>query len=625
MPLALAILLSFVLAPLVLLLRRWHFGRVGSVLAAVLLAGAILAGLGTMIVSQLTRLAAELPRYEFTIRDKANRLGALMSQSGAVESATAVLKGVTQELQRAGEEAREKGAPPPTAAPSDSADGPPPPKPIPVEVHQPPPSPLQTIVEIAGPLLYPLALTGIVVVFVIFILLQREDLRDRLIRLFGSRDLHRTTEALDDAAYRLSRYFLTQLGISTVYGIVIAAALFAPGVPNAILWGIVAILMRFVPYVGSFIAAGGPVLLAIAVDPGWSMALATVALFAVGEFTMGQVVEPWVYGQRTGVSSLAVILSATFWTWLWGPVGLLLAMPLTVCLVVLGRHVEPLQFLDVLLGDRPALAPEQTFYQRMRAGDPAEAVDQAEACLATRPLITYYDEVALRGLALAQRDTRGGRLDAEAQARVVETVGAVIDELADEPDEAPPLKPAKEPSPASDAAAADDPRLTAPPVLRPDDLRPDWRSGGASVACIAGANALDEAAAAMLAQILRKHGVGARVISCEAVSAGRIRQLDLGEVRFACLSFLDPHATSQARHLVRRLRRHGRDLTILVGFWAGGAAGGADLRAATGADLVATSLREAVDAVLLAARQPAAPDTDIPPAAPRALAADVAE
>lgn len=589
-PLALAILLSFILAPVVVVLRRLRVGRVLSVVLAVLLAVTIFATLGTIVTMQMTRLAADLPRYEYTIRDKVQRAQAALGSSGVVENASSVLKGVSKELEKPTEE--EKARAEQQQAVSTE---PPPQKPLPVEVHSPPPTAVERLNDFVGPLLRPLTIAGIVLVFVVFILLQREDLRDRIIRLFGTRDLQRSTAALNDAAYRLSRFFLTQLALNTAFGATICLGLFVIGVPNAILWGMVAALMRFVPYIGGFIAAGGPALLAVAVDPGWSMALWTLALFAFAEPFMGQVVEPWVYGHSTGVSSLAIIVAATFWTLLWGPIGLLLSTPLTVCLVVLGRHVQQLQFLDVLLGDKPALAPEQTFYQRLLAGDPIEIADQAETCLQTKSLLGYYDEVAIKGLALAQKDLSDGLLDADAQACIMRTIDEVVEDLDEHADEAP------EP-PASDAAPDDGaaPRK-APPVLQPGELRPGWDRESA-VVCVAGANALDGAAAAILAQLLRKHGVGARAVTADGPSPAAADEFR--GTQLICLSFLDPSATNAARFLIRRLRRRSGETPVFVAFWDRRDGGTEQLAKQIGADRVVRSVEEAVAAIVEKARRP---------------------
>jgi predicted PurR-regulated permease PerM len=230
-------------------------------------------------------------------------------------------------------------------------------RPIPVEIKQPNPGALETLVALITPLIHPLTTTGIVAIFVIFILMQRQDLRNRLIRLAGAQDLQRTTAALDDAGQRLSRLFLTQLALNASFGFVIGIGLWIIGVPSAPLWGMLAMIMRFVPYIGALISAIFPLVLAAAVGPGWTMVLMTAALYLVAETIVGQAIEPLVYGQSTGLSPVAVIASATFWTWLWGPVGLILATPLSMCLVVIGRHVDQLEFLEVMFGDQPPLTP----------------------------------------------------------------------------------------------------------------------------------------------------------------------------------------------------------------------------------------------------------------------------
>ena len=374
-PITLAILLSFVLAPLAGLLRR-AIGRIPAVILSVLIAVTIFLALAGVMGVQVAELANDIPRYQTTIRQKVDTL-----RRFTTEPLSGLIGTVGREVQKAGKDAAEQAAP---AAPGDRNT-----VPLPVEVRQPNPSPLEVAERIISPVLNPLATTAIILIVAVFILLQQEDLRDRLIRLFGSRDLHRTTVAMDDAARRLSRYFLTQLGINAAFGLIIGVGLFLIGIPSPVLWGVLATLLRFVPYVGSLMAGVIPVLLGAAVSPGWSMALAAAALFLVTEPIMGQIVEPMLYGHSTGLSPVSVVVSAIFWAWLWGPIGLILATPLTLCLVVLGRHIERLEFLDVVLGDRPALTPVENFYQRVLAGDPDEALEQAELLLKERSLSSY--------------------------------------------------------------------------------------------------------------------------------------------------------------------------------------------------------------------------------------------
>ena len=378
-PIALAILLSFVLAPLVGLLQRMRIPRGLAVVSVVITAFVLIFAMGSLLASQLTQLAEDLPRYQSTISEKIQSFRDTTAGRGTLERASGMLKDLSKELDKPKEAATPLGG-------SVSQKAAPPLRPVPVEVRQPDPGALESLQSLISPLLHPLATTGIIVIFVIFILLQREDLRNRLIRLAGSHDLQRTTAALDDAASRLSRLFLIQLLLNGSFGVIIGSGLWLIGVPSAILWGILAAVLRFVPYIGAAIAAAFPLALAVAVDPTWSMLLWTVALFLVVEPVVGHVIEPMVYGHSTGLSPVAVVASATFWTALWGPIGLVLATPLTVCLVVLGRHVERLEFLDVMFGDRPALSPPEIFYQRMLAGDPTEASEKAEEFLKERSL-----------------------------------------------------------------------------------------------------------------------------------------------------------------------------------------------------------------------------------------------
>nr|WP_246179830.1 AI-2E family transporter [Microvirga thermotolerans] len=590
LPIVLAILLAFVLAPFVDMMRRWHLGRVPSVIIAVLVALGIIVSLGGIIGFQLAGLASDLPRYQYTIKEK---LGSL--REGSLGRLPALLKNMGREFDRAVQENPEekKGAPSP--APAQEAETP---APLPVEVHQPEPTPVELARNFLLPMLQPLATTGIVFVVLVFILLQREDLRDRMIRLFGSSDLHRTTIAMDDAARRLSRYFLIQLGLNTAFGVFVAVGLWAIGVPSPLLWGVFAALMRFVPYIGSFIAAAFPIMLAAAVDPGWSMAVLTAALFLLGEPLMGHVIEPVVYGQSTGLSPFAVVLSAIFWTWIWGPVGLLIATPLTLCLVVLGRHVERLEFLDVLLGDRPALTPAENLYQRMLAGDPDEALESAEALLRERSLTSYYDEVALKGLQLAANDASRGVLTVHQLERVKAVVGALIQDLDTHDDREPERKETvDEPvaPPASEQPAIKEPAVAQPsPAAMP--VREEWRSEGA-VLCVAGRGPLDGAAASMLAQLLTKHGLGTRTVPYEAVSRAGIGSLDTTNVRMVCLSYLEIGGTpAHLRYLLRRLRNRMPDVPILVGLWPADDAvlSNQGRQASLGADYYVSTLREAV-------------------------------
>jgi predicted PurR-regulated permease PerM len=606
-PITLAILLSFVLAPVVGLLRRLKLPRVAAVLLAVMLALGVITLIGSVIGVQIASLARDAPRYQSAIREK-------------VETVQGTVFGQINEFsRRLNNEANAPGAAPP-GSPSPST----PPvrgnapalpgsgttangedRPVPVEIRAGESSALDLARKVVSPVLGPLETTFIVLIVSIFVLLQQEDLRDRLIRLFGSNDLHRTTEALDDAGRRLSKYFLAQLMVNSCFGVLVAIGLFAIGVPSPIVWGILAALFRFVPYIGSILAAALPLVLAAGTEPGWSMVIWTAALFLITEPIIGQVVEPMVYGHSTGLSPVSVIVAAIFWTWLWGPIGLILATPLTLCLVVLGRHVERLEFLDVLLGDRPALTPVQNFYQRILAGDTDEALAQAETLLQDRSLTAYYDEVALKGLRMAATDMERGVLRPERLERIKNAVAGLVNDLSETPDRDPPEKPAKKDKTANTEASVSEkavPSEPAPDVpLPPQSERAGAWASEVPVLCLAGRGPLDEAASAMLAQLLVKHGLGARVVPHEASSREQVGRLDTAGVAMVCISYLDISGSpAHLRYLLRRLKQRMPGVPLLVGLWPEGEAVLTDAAQAreVGADYYAASLHGAVTSCL---------------------------
>jgi len=608
LPLALAILLSFVLTPPLLLLRRIKVPRVLAVAIVVITAFAIIGGLGWLISREATKLAADLPNYRITLSQKIASLRETTSESKVLEKAGDVLTDLQAELDQ--------------PAPEASSDGPdvgepahvPKREPVPVVIQQPEPTGLQLYQNIAGTLLPPLVTAGIVLLFVVFILLQREDLRDRLIRLFGASDLQRATSTMSDAASRLSRYFLSQVLINAAYGVFIGLALWAIGMPSPVAWGILAMLMRFVPYVGSYIAAAVPALIAAAIDPGWTTVLLVIGLFVAGEMTMGQVVEPQVFGRGTGVTPIAVIGSTIFWTWLWGPLGLLIAMPITVCLNVLGRHVEGLRFLNVLLGDQPALTPEESFYQRALIGDAAEATYQAELALRDQSLESYLSTVALGGLKLAERDAARGALGPNRSERIALTVNEMLENLADFAPRRWFAKLRGKPETEGegehtqglaslDAHAEED--ADAAHVIARDALAPGW-DVETPVLCIGGRSMLDEAAGAMLASVLAKCGLGAKSFPPEEISAGHITTLAGTEAKAVCLSYLGlGTGPAHIRYLVRRLRRIlPKGTLILVAYWSDehDKASVKDLLETAEADAYATTLHEAVEILTEAAK-----------------------
>lgn len=580
-PITLALLLAYLLAPLVSLFRRWHLGRIPSVLLVVTVTIGVLLGIGSVIGSQIGSLAGQLPQYTKTIETKVatvqaetiGRLGSFLQPghgpktgaaagvggSGAGSAGAASGQGV-----RPGSPHGQGAVPAQTAAaPAQGSDT----------------SHWSMVREILGPVLSPLATVGIVFIVAIFALLQSEDLRDRLIRLIGSGDIHRTTIAMDDADARLRRYFLTQLTVNTIFGVVVGVGLLIIGVPNPVLWGVLSALLRFIPYIGSMISALLPIALAAAVEPGWTMALWTAALYLVVEGVTGQAIEPLLYGHSTGISPFAVVVAAIFWSWVWGPVGLFLSTPVTLCLVVVGRNVKRLAFLDVMFGDRPAFSPVESFYQRLLADDADEVVAQAETLLKEMPLASYYDEVALPGMQLVAADADRGVL-ADDQ---LETVKTAIYELVESLTEH--VEATGHGAPegvASDIVAVDQVLQAAPAILS-----------------IAGRGPLDEPASAMLVHLLQQQGIAGRMVKYHDVSRHTLQHLDVGNVAMASIAYLDIEGSpAHLRYLIRRLRRYLPVGTpIMVGLWPDQDAGlqhqavrdqiGADYYANSFADVIA--------------------------------------
>ena len=587
-PVALAVLLSFVLAPFVSRLQSFRLPRVVAVLVVVILGFAIIFSLGGLMVTQASRLAEALPGYEQTLRNKIETLrGITGGGTGTLQRASEVLNDLKTELQ-----STKAGSPPNTTVlqqPSDS-------KPIPVEVRQPDPGALSTLVAIIAPLVSPLTTTGIVVIFVIFILMQRQDLRNRFVRLAGSDDIQRTTAALDEAGERLSRLFLTQIAFNAAFGVAIGTGLQVIGVPSAPLWGLVAMILRFVPYIGAFISAIFPLILAAAVGSGWEMLLLTMALFVALELLASQVLEPVIFGHSSGLSPVAIIVAASFWTWLWGPVGLVLATPLTICLVVVGRHVDRLQFLDIMLGDQPALTPSQLVYQRLLAGDPIEAAEQAGEYLKTAPLENYYDSVLTGGLGLAAADNRLGHLDAERLDRITATVRELVADLDGHED----VQVVEAPSSNTDSplatlvdAESDEDETRTPRV---------WQAPR-SILCIPGFSKLDEAVAIVLAQLLRRRGYGASAEQYDAMSVAKFFSLDLTGTEFVCICYADRPSNAKLHYAVRRLTKKTKSAYVMALFLGPAAE---ELEKVPGLSATTKTFATALDAVEQKAREASA-------------------
>ncbi len=563
-PIVLAVLLAFVLAPAVAVLQRARLGKTPSVFIAVVLAFTVIGGIGMVVGGQLSTLAGSLPSYRTTIQRKIASLPLGPQLSGQVESVLGPVLGAAS------------GGGLADAAASAADPAPAHTKVAVVPAHAASSgggvdaSAMVVVRTVGTPLLSLFATLGVVLIFVIFVLLFREDLRDRLVRLVGRQDLHRTILAMNDAAHRLSRFFLIQVALNTGFGVFIAGGLAMAGLPNPVLWGILAALMRFVPFIGTYIALAPPLLLAMAVAPGWSMAVIVLLLFVISELIMGQVIEPLLYGHSTGLSPIAVILAATFWAFLWGPVGLLLATPLTVCLVVIGRHVEALRFLEVMLGDSPPLAAAETFYQRALEGNARELAAQARLSITRSSLPEYYDRVAMEGLALAQADLSRDALAFER----LESIHAHIEQLL--------------------AKLARDGRHMAGAGDTP--VPEGWREDGAIV-CIPARGQLDDLAATMAMQVLQGAGFGASCRSNLVLGTRNAETDSLGQARLCCLSVLEQGSSPSAvRYLLRRVAKQMPDAAIVVCLWhaAGSSPMLAALRSEGSEETIVLSLGELV-------------------------------
>ncbi|ASP95797.1 AI-2E family transporter [Sinorhizobium meliloti] len=544
LPLAIAILLTFALAPLVSRLRRVGCPRSAAVIGTVTTAFLFLSAFGVVIAMQVSEVAQNLPTYQYNIVEKVRTLKETGSESQILERIGRVIERISTEISRPEPEVRASPEPTPET------------KPLLVEIFSPQ-RPVETLKNIINPLLGPLATTGLVIVVVIFMLFEREELRDRFIRLVGYGDLHRTTEALQDAAARVGRYLLMQLVVNITYGIPLAIGLSLLGIPNAVLWGMLAIVLRFVPYIGPVIAAALPLFLAFAAAPGWSLLVWTAALFIVLELLSNNVVEPWLYGSRTGLSPLAIIVAAIFWAWLWGPVGLVLSTPLTVCLVVLGRHVPQFEFLEILLGNEPVLDPKERLYQRLLAGDPDEATDNAEDMLQEKYLVEFYDTVAIPALLLAERDRARGALTNTQAAQIAQSANTLIanlEEIAGEEEgEEETSAEAQESDDDDDDDDADE-----------YDLPP---GDGKSVLCVGGRSDLDDVTASMLAQTLWIQGADAAQATHEVLKAGNIKALKLEGRNAVVLSVLDQDFMRHAKFTVRRLKRIAPAARVGIVLW----------------------------------------------------------
>jgi predicted PurR-regulated permease PerM len=595
MPLALAMLLSFLLTPVVKRLERFGLGRVPSVLIAVTALFAAIGVLGYVVGMQVIDLGENIDRYKTNIVAKVRWLkpdrGGVLEKLGT--AAAEVQEGIekpaatttTQPTQPAQATGRQRPAQPAQAAPPATQSSPD--NPTYVTVVQPRASPMQTLARYLGFTLGPLGTAGIVLVFVFFMLLQREDLRNRLIRLAASGDSSLTiaTQALDDAANRISRYLLAQAIVNGTYGVAVSVGLWVIGAtlgrndasgtenfPNVVLWGLLCALLRFIPYVGPWIAAAFPLLLSLAVYQGFAVFAAAAAMFIVIEIISNNLMEPLLYGSSTGMSTVAVLVSAVFWTWLWGAVGLLLATPLTVVLVVLGKYVPALGFLDVLLGSEPVLSPPSRLYQRLLALDGEESIELAREFrdAPDGSLEKVYEDVLLPALAMAEQDRHRGALDERRERFVRQTMREIVDELGDEER----ARLARASAAEVEQSARGEPPEAGMPAVTSD------RAGNGhpqrvalpndctvNVVLLPAHDEADEIVNLMLAQLLELQGYCAFAISQDALASEMLDQIESRRADVVVVSALPPSAVAHARYLCKRVHARYPDVAMLVGVW----------------------------------------------------------
>lgn len=536
-PLALAILFAFLLAPAVRRLERWKLGRVFSTVIVVVLGFSLIGGVGWIAGRQAISLAAKLPEYRANVQAKMRVLRDPSAGTQLGKAAEAIKDLETQ---------------------ADSA----PQKPMPVT--ETPKSALAQLLELVAPVAKPVGTALAVVVFTILLLLHRENMRERLIGLIGARRINVTTQALGEASYRVSRYLFMQLVVNACFGIPFGIALYFIGIPNALLWGLLATLLRFIPYAGVWIAVAMPVMLAFAVSEGWSEVFWVLGVFTVLELLLVNMVEPWLYGRSAGLSPIAVIAAALFWTWLWGPIGLLLAMPLTVCVAVMGRYIPQLGYLNVLLGVEPVLTPEARFYQRLVAMDQDEAEELAETHANENGLLALHGEVLIPALGLAEADRHAGALDERHVRFIFDTTRRIVEYVEDrkEPPREP-GNPAKAVSPVCIVAAHDE---------------------------------ADHVAGLVLARMLPAPEFNVHVLGFPLLAAETVDRIAEHACQVVCISALPPQAATQAGYLCKRLKHRFPELKVLVALWTGENAERASARLrAAGVDVVVTGLAEAID------------------------------
>ena len=500
-PLVLAVLLAFALGPVVHSLRRVGTPHIAAVIVSVLAVLALISGVAYLAFSQMLSLASDLPRYQATISEKLRMLQETFGGGQVIDRLVATI-----------ERLAEQG-----------------PEPIQVVIADNGMGSLETAQTVFFSIIGPLASVLIVTIFLIFLLLEREELRDRFLKLASRGDLRASTEAMNEASARVGRYLLAQATISAGYGTLFGAGLFVLGVPNAVLWGLLASVFRYIPFVGTLMIATIPILLAVAVDPGWTMLFGVIGLYLVLEVVSNNIVEPRLYGTSTGLTPLAVLVAAMFWATLWGPIGLIVSMPLTVCIVVMARYVPGLGFIETILGSAPVLLPQERFYQRLISGNVEEATDLADREIEKDGIAAFYDDIAVPALRLAEADIAGDLADPSHRHRVVETLSEVLDDIA--------------------------------------ETVPDNGEDGARIRVFGGKTELDQAMALMVAERVRARGFSAQVMAPVALRKEGIAQIDLSQTEVACLCYLGQKPDVYARYAARRLKRIKPEMVVVAGYF----------------------------------------------------------
>ena len=540
-PFALAGLLAFLLVPAARRLERWKLGRVLSTVLVVAFGFSLIGAVGYVAGTQAVSLAAKLPEYRKNVTAKLRELR--KPGVGKIAQAQKAIKDLEKQ--------------------ADPAPRPP------LPVTQTPESPYAQLIEFVTPFAKPVGTALAVIVFTILMLLHRESMREKLIGLIGPRRINVTTQALDEASYRVSRYLFMQLVVNACFGIPFGIALYFIGIPNAALWGLLATLLRFIPYAGVWIAVSMPLALAFAISDGWAQVAWVAGVFLALELVLINIVEPLVYGRSAGLSPIAIILAALFWTLLWGPVGLLLATPLTVCLAVMGRYIPDMGYLNVILGVEPVLAPSARFYQRLLAMDEDEVEDLAEDCANEKGLLVLYDEMVIPALALAEQDRHAHTLEEQRERFIFDTIRELVEYLEDR----------SKPKDEVEVKPKNVVHRPAPPVC-----------------IVAARDEADHVAGLVLARMLEAPEFAPQLIPYPLPAAETMEQFEAKACKVVCISAVPPHTAAHAGQLCKRLKRRFPELKVMVALWTAENADKLESRLRdAGVDVVVTRLPDAVE------------------------------